>query len=280
MYEPEVLLASLNSEPLCGADGRRCRDAATEVWQNLQTAAARFDDDAPSCKFTTFIAYEHTATPKLTKIHRNVIFRNDRVPIRPISYSDEPTGLGLWQALEEQCLEGIEGCDVLAIPHNSNLSNGRLFTIEYPEGSSRLEQARFAALRGRMEPVVEMMQIKGESECRSGMWKVLGADEDCEFEKFRALHEVEDCEDGVSWGALGGKGCRSRLDFARYALIEGLREADRIGETVRRRNEGLWISALTGEGLETLKSAITDQLTKSRQAAAAGDQEPGRRITG
>jgi hypothetical protein len=118
---------------------------------------------------------------------------------------------------------------VLAIPHNPNLSNGRLFTIGYPEGTSVPDQARLAALRARMEPVVEMMQIKGESECRDGMWKVLGADEDCDFEKFRQLHDVEDCKDGMGWGALGGKGCRSRLDFARYALIEGLREADRIG---------------------------------------------------
>ena len=61
------------------------------------------------------------------------------------------------------------------------------------------------------------------------MWEVVGAGEDCDFEKYRSRQEVEDCETGVSWGALGGKGCRSRLDFARYALIEGLREADRIG---------------------------------------------------
>jgi hypothetical protein len=220
---------SMNSVPLCGEDWATCRAAATDVWSDLQSAAARHDDDAPSCRFTTFVAYEHTATPDLTKIHRNVIFRNDKVPALPIRYSDQPTGLGLWQELQRQCIDGIEGCDVLAIPHNPNLSNGRLFTIGYPEGTSVPDQARLAALRARMEPVVEMMQIKGESECRDGMWKVLGADEDCDFEKFRQLHDVEDCKDGMGWGALGGKGCRSRLDFARYALIEGLREADRIG---------------------------------------------------
>ena len=220
---------SLRSEPLCGKDGKVCYEAQLNAWQDMQRAAEKFDDDAPSCQFTTFVAYEHTANPDLTKIHRNVIFRNDKVPEFPITYYDEPEGLGLWQALERECVEGIPGCDVLAIPHNPNLSNGRLFTIEYPEGSTRQQQAEWASLRGRMEPVVEMMQIKGESECRSGMWKVLGTDEDCDFEKFRDLHQVPDCEDGMGWGALGGKGCRSRLDFARYALIEGLREADRIG---------------------------------------------------
>ncbi len=220
---------SLRSAPLCGEDGAICRQGSIDAWQNIQSAAAIHNDDAPSCKFTTFVAYEHTATPNLTKIHRNVIFRNDQVPELPVTYYDEPEGLGLWQALDRECTNGVPGCDVLAIPHNSNLSNGRLFTIEYPEGSTKEEQANYAALRARMEPVVEIMQIKGESECRNGLWKVLGADEDCDFEKFRALDEVENCEGKMEWGALGGKGCRSRLDFARYALIEGLREADRIG---------------------------------------------------
>ncbi len=222
-------VTSLNSTPLCGKDGAICRAATVDTWKDLQSAAAKYDDESPSCKFTTFVAYEHTATPDLTKIHRNVIFRNNKVIEKPITFSDEPTGLGLWQRLDEQCLQGTPDCDVLAIPHNSNLSNGQLFTIEYPEGTSRSEQARLAALRARMEPVVEMMQIKGESECKANPWRVLGADEDCGFEKYRSLHGAEDCKGEKEWGALGGKGCSSRLDYARYALIEGLREADRIG---------------------------------------------------
>jgi len=222
-------VASLNSPPLCGDDWANCRAATVDAWQDMQRAAAKYDDASKACRFTTFVAYEHTATPDLTKIHRNVIFRNDQVIESPIRYSDEPTGLGLWQELDRQCLEGVPGCDVLAIPHNPNLSNGRLFTIEYPEGTGQNEQARLAALRARMEPVVEMMQIKGESECKDDAWKVLGADEDCGFEKYRQLHDAPDCEGRMEWGALGGKGCSSRLDYARYALIEGLREADRIG---------------------------------------------------
>lgn len=222
-------VASLNSTPLCGDDWAVCRQGTLDAWADMQHAAARHDDPSSACTFTTFVAYEHTATPELTKIHRNVIFRNEHVIESPIRYSDEPTALGLWRELDRQCLEGTPGCDVLAIPHNPNLSNGRMFTIEYPEGTGKLEQARLAALRARMEPVVEMMQIKGESECKADAWKVLGADEDCGFEKYRQLHEAADCEGRMEKGALGGKGCSSRLDYTRYALIEGLREADRIG---------------------------------------------------
>jgi len=220
---------SLNSETVCGTDKQRCRDGARIVWQETRKAAADYNDEAPSCKFTTFVAYEHTQTRDMTKLHRNVIFRNESVPELPISTNEEPEAVGLWRALEKQCLEGVEGCDVLAIPHNPNLSNGQMFTIEYPEGSTRAEQVELASLRARMEPVVEMMQQKGESECRSGLWKVLGVDEDCDFEKIRSLDVAEDCQDGKGKGALAKTGCYSRLDYARYALLEGLREADRIG---------------------------------------------------
>src|SRR5690606_12788267 len=168
-------------------------------------------------RFTTFVAYEHTNTPNLTKIHRNVIFRNEKVPAFPITAADEPDPLRLWQRLERECKQDIPGCDVLAIPHNPNLSNGHVFTIEYPEGSTLEDQRRHAALGARMEPVTEMMQIKGESECRAGAWKVMGADEDCDFEKIRGHEQTVACQGKTGEGALGGRGCESRLDFARYA---------------------------------------------------------------
>ena len=87
-------------------------------------------------------------------------------------------------------------------------------------------------MRARLEPVVEMMQIKGESECRNGMYGVLGEpDELCGFEKVRDLGQqvFEDCEEGAGHGAQAGRGCSSRTDFVRYALLEGLREKERIG---------------------------------------------------
>ena len=57
-------------------------------------------------------------------MHRNVIFRGDTVPALPVSYYEQPTSEGLRSALESGCIDGLPGCDVLAIPHNSNLSNG------------------------------------------------------------------------------------------------------------------------------------------------------------
>ncbi len=219
----------LASSELCGPRGERCRGAAVDVWKETRQAAGRWNDQSPDCSFTTFVAYEYTATPDLTKIHRNVIFRNEHVPELPVSYADEPDAIELWRRLRRECSEAGTGCDVLAIPHNSNLSNGNMFAVEYGDAKTPAQQAEVARLRASMEPIVEMMQMKGDSECRNGMWDVLGGtDELCDFEKLRPA-DTPDCRDGVGKGALAGEGCVSRLDYARYALVEGLREADRIG---------------------------------------------------
>ena len=225
----ERIGSDLTSPDICGEDGVRCREASTTVWQETLEAAERWNDTSEDCTFTTFAAYEYTATPELTKVHRNVIFRNDVVPELPISYVDEPDAIEMWRKLRAACNDAGTGCDALAIPHNSNLSNGHMFAPDYGDAETLEEQREIAELRVAMEPVVEMMQMKGDSECRNGMWKVLGGnDELCAFEKMRPAN-TPDCEDGTGEGALAGDGCISRLDFARYALVEGLREADRLG---------------------------------------------------
>ena len=211
-----------------GAIESRCGDAAQNIWELEELAAERWNDATPECRFTTFHAYEYSLTPQLSKIHRNVVFANTITPKRPTSWIDEPEPVGLWNALREQCLDAGTGCDVIAIPHNSNLSNGRMFEVDYREEPLEVQIA-LANLRARVETLVEIMQVKGESECRNGMYGVGGgADELCGFEKFRGP-EIEDCGEGTGVGALGGLGCTSRTDYVRYTLIEGLREADRIG---------------------------------------------------
>jgi hypothetical protein len=213
---------------LCGEDLRGCIDAMRSVWEEQQAATERHYDRSSACRFTSFHGYEYTATPGLSKVHHNVIFRNARVPAAPIPWVDEPDVYGLWAKLRAQCLDAGTGCDVLTIPHNSNLSNGRMFVVTGRDLPLEVQRSR-ALLRARLEPLVEISQIKGDSECRNGTYRVLGApDEFCDFEEWRPA-EVEDCQEGTGTGALGGLGCVSRLDYVRYALVEGLREQARIG---------------------------------------------------
>ena len=219
----------LDTPAVCGEDGALCLEGARTAWQETRQAAADANDTSLACEFTSFVAYEYTATPNMTKIHRNVIFRNATVPELPISFDAQPSAIGLWRDLETQCTKAGTGCDVLAVPHNPNLSNGHMFGLEYEGLSDPEEQAEVARLRAAMEPIVEMSQMKGDSECRNGMWNVLGAtDELCDFEKMRPP-STPDCEDGTGEGALAGQGCVSRRDFVRYALVEGLQEEKRLG---------------------------------------------------
>ena len=218
------------SAGLCGADGSVCRQWSKTVWDDEQAAADEAYDRSSSCRFTAFKAYEYTATPELSKVHRNIIFRNDAVIDLPIAYADVPDAYDMWDALREQCLRAGTGCDVVSIPHNSNLSNGRMFQIDYAD-LPEAEQLERVKLRAELEPLAEIMQIKGDSECRNGLSGVLGGtDELCDFERYRAVStDWEDCGDGGGGGELSGKGCISRRDYVRYAIVEALREEERLG---------------------------------------------------
>ena len=108
-----------------------CASAALSAWTLVQEAAERHYDRSSNCAFTTFVGYEYSNAPDFRNLHRNVIFRNEKVTPAPISTYD--TGLGpdnvprLWEMLGKQCLDAGTGCDVLAIPHNPNLSGGLMF---------------------------------------------------------------------------------------------------------------------------------------------------------
>lgn len=225
-----VALRGRNRE-VCGARSEHCRARARTAWEANQEATERWYDRSAACRFTTLHGYEYSRSPSYTKIHRNVLFRNEIVPELPISWIDTPTERAFWRKLRAQCVDTDSGCDALAIPHNPNLSNGQLFAIWYRDLPLE-EQRAEARLRAGLEPIVEIVQIKGESECRNGMYGVVGGpDELCDFEKLRDLpgEPLEDCGEGTGAGAQRARGCVSRLDYARYALVEGLREAERIG---------------------------------------------------
>jgi len=218
------------SQPLrfpdvCAADGRVCLDAAGAVWQRIQDAAAAAYD---RCTFTSFVAYEYSRSPGASTKHRNVIFRNARVPF-PISTFEAPTPQGLWRELQATCTGAGTGCDVLAIPHNSNESNGHMFFVEYPGAAGVDDERAQARFRARMEPLVEVYQHKGNSECVNGLSGIVGApDEQCDFEA-RRRPPFADCGDGRGQRGAAGTGCVSRLDFVRGALLAGLQEQARLG---------------------------------------------------
>jgi hypothetical protein len=216
-----VMTIGRGFQPICQMLGAACRKAADSPWRETQAAAARWNDP---CSFTTFVGYEYTyGNP--SQLHRNVIFRNEIVTEAPLDAFDFPEPHDLWRGLAEQCNDAETGCEALAIPHSSNVGNGRMFVASYPGATSAEQEAEYARMRSNYEPLVEMFQYKGDSECRNGLAGVVGApDELCAFEKVNPVGTPECPEEND--GALA---CVSRHSFVRSALVDGLREADRIG---------------------------------------------------
>ncbi len=201
----------------CGPEGAACLEAARTPWGDIQQAAEAAYDRTPECRFTTFVGYEWTAAPEAKNLHRNVLFRSAAVPELPASYFEATSPEALWRALRAGCLEAIPGCDVLTIPHNSNLSGGLMFQ-EVSEGGAPVDGA-WARTRQAFEPLVEVMQHKGDSECIPGAGV---ADEQCGFEK-------------LPYDSFGGKYVSSMrhapeaVSFVRHALKRGLALGQRLG---------------------------------------------------
>lgn len=219
------------STRVCGEDGFRCRDMAVTAWRENQLSTEAWHDHSAACEFTTFHAYEYTLAEEASNLHRNVIFKSSTVPQEALSAKDAGTPEELWAWLDETCIRGAPDCDVLAIPHNSNWSSGRMWFPYSNRDLPREEQQELAALRARLEPLTEIMQVKGDSECRNGIASVIGEpDEFCNFEKLRAAGEnIPDCEEEIGSGGMMLKGCVSRYSFARYALTAGLSEQRKLG---------------------------------------------------
>jgi hypothetical protein len=199
----------------CGENGEHCLAVARHPWEDTQAAAEAHYDRSASCGFTSFVGYEWTGMPGGNNIHRNVIFESEVAQDFPTTYIETPTAEGLWRSLMDECIEGKPGCDVLVIPHNSNVSNGLMWTTTRADGSAiTVEDAR---LRARLETLVEVTQHKGDSECRAG-----AEDELCSYETlpFRRMQDMV--------RALGDQKIPP-LVYAREALSEGLAQHARLG---------------------------------------------------
>ncbi|MCB1615371.1 MAG: DUF3604 domain-containing protein, partial [Pseudomonadales bacterium] len=141
------------------------------------------------------------------------------VPDLPISFLQADTAEKLWESLDEQCVNTDKGCDVIVIPHNSNLSDSQMFLHTKDDGSP-IDKA-YAERIQRFERLVEVMQHKGSSECFFGPGAM--EDELCDFEqlpydkfsgKFSSfLRKKPEANDG----------------FLRQVMNEGLQEQELTG---------------------------------------------------
>ncbi|MFP8875149.1 MAG: DUF3604 domain-containing protein [Myxococcota bacterium] len=139
-------------------DREEVLDITRSAWQDTITAADLFNDPG---RFTTFVAYEYTtSSDDRGNLHRNVIFKgSDKLPAVPFSRFHSQNPEGLWEWMDGLREQGIES---LAIPHNSNGSNGQMFKMVNWAGDPLDDE--YTTRRIRNEPLVEITQVKGTSE--------------------------------------------------------------------------------------------------------------------
>lgn len=133
-------------------------------------------------KFTTFVGYEWSAIPNGANLHRNVIFKGPKYPELPFSSVDSAIPEQLWRYLQHQRELGIEA---LSIPHNSNVSDGLMFS--YADSKRDPIDSEYASTRQNFDRLVEVVQHKGTSETRP---ELSPEDEFANFELINTLLTV------------------------------------------------------------------------------------------
>ena len=187
------------------------------LWQELIKAAEEANQPG---RFTAFIGYEWTSMPGGNNLHRNIIYRDGAdkasqvlpyTTVPPLG-SDNPRDLWKWMAAYEEKTGG----DVLAIPHNGNLSGGRMFPLIEPGTEKKIDK-QYAQQRAMWELLYETSQTKGDSETHPFLSP---NDEFANFERWDKMN-------------LGGNEPQKKemheFQYARAALKNGLKLEQELG---------------------------------------------------
>jgi hypothetical protein len=188
-----------------------------KAWRDNIAAAEEANEPR---RFTAFIGYEWTSNTAGNNLHRNVIFRDDGgkarlveplTTVKPLG-SDNPRDLWKWMAAYEEKTGG----SVLAIAHNGNLSNGRMFPI-IESFTGKPVDREYVEQRARWERLYEVTQIKGDGEAHPYLSP---NDEFADFERW---------DKGNLDGSEAKKKEMLEFEYARSALKNGLKLEQELG---------------------------------------------------
>ena len=186
---------------------------ASKVWEDYTTTADKFYHPG---SFTTLIGFEWTSMPNWNNLHRVVIYRdgadlaNEMLPAK-VADGMDPEDLWKWM----DAYESQTGGDVLAIPHNGNMSEGLMFSTARFDGSPMTRE--YVDERTRWEPLYETTQFKGDSETHP----LLSPND--EFSDYETWDDGNFYFDGADEETLLG-------DYARSGLKRGLGIQASLGE--------------------------------------------------
>ena len=187
-------------------------DFARSVWAEITSTADTFYRPG---RFTTLIGYEWTSMINGDNLHRVVLYRDDAAKaarMLPLNAQSDPDPEALWAGLARY---EETGGKVLAIAHNGNLSNGRMFSPTRLNGQPL--DRKYAETRARWEPVYEVTQVKGDSETHPTLSPT---DEFADFETWDSAN-VANTALKQPW--------MLRYEYARQALRDGLNYERSLG---------------------------------------------------
>jgi hypothetical protein len=186
---------------------------AMTIWQKNTAIMEKYNEPG---RFTALIGYEWTSNAGGgDNLHRNVIYRDGKAKadqVLPMTTfdSENPEDLWKWMAM----WEAKTGGSLLAIPHNGNLSNGKMFALNTFLGNPLTRE--WAEARARWEPMYEITQIKGDGETQPSLSPT---DEFANFEKW----------DVANLAGVPKRPGMVEREYARQALKEGLKLEQTLG---------------------------------------------------
>ena len=183
------------------------------IWSEASAVADKYNEPG---LFTAFVGYEWTSMITGDNLHRVVIYKDGAelaAQHTPFSaqHSNDPEDL--WDALADY--EKQTGGEVIAIAHNGNVSNGRMFSPNRENGLPLDES--YARKRARWEPVYETTQVKGDGETHPFLSPT---DEFADFETW---------DEGNITLDTPKQPHMLKYEYSRSALREGLRHEANLG---------------------------------------------------
>ena len=212
-------------------------DFHRSVWGEVSAAAERHNNPGI---FTAFIGYEWSGRAT-NMVHRNVLFADgpERTnQVLPFSRNDSDNVEDLWAYMKDY--EKRTGGQVLAIPHNGNLSNGGMFALTTFYGKPLTDE--YARNRARWEPLYEVTQIKGDGETHPllspddvfadfetwppEVWSLAGANQGKDAGR---VPLAKDTPKSVKETISPDTSAKERTSYARSALLLGLDQKAKLG---------------------------------------------------